>query len=76
MNQTELTVRDAPGFCPGARVYRFACRHGVSSAALVPGVKPVSDGVVFDMVLPGHNRRFSCSCAPASPFHMPVTARA
>jgi hypothetical protein len=73
---TELTVRDAPGLWPGARVYRLACRHGVSSAALVPGRKPLADGVVADLVLPGHHRRYGCGCLPTSTFHMPQAVNA
>lgn len=76
MDQTELTVRDAPGFWPGARVYRVACRHGASSAALVPGPKQVADAVVFDLVLPGHQRRFGCTCVPAPSFQMPIAVNA
>lgn len=76
MNQTELTVRDAPGLCPGARVYRLTCPHGISSAALVPGAKPLADVVVLDVVLPGHHRRYRCSCEPTAPFGMPFTAQA
>ena len=73
---TELTVRDAPAFLPGARVYRVACRHGASSAALIPGAKALDDGVVFDLVLPGHQRRFGCTCTPAPPFQMPIAVNA
>ena len=62
MNDTHLTYREAPGLFPGSRVYRIACRHGVSSAALIPGTKPISDATVFDLVLPGHNRRLRCMC--------------
>lgn len=76
MEQTELIVRDAPGFWPGARVYRLACEHGVSSAALVPGRKPIDDGVVLDLVLPGHHRRYACSCMPTAEVRVPATARA
>jgi hypothetical protein len=76
MNRTEMTVRDAPGFWPGARVYRLACRHGVSSAALVPGRKPLADGVVFDLVVPGHQRRYGCTCLPAPSFQMPIAVNA
>lgn len=72
MDQAELTVREAPGFWPGARVYRLACRHGVSSAALVPGRKPLAHGVVFDIVLPGHHRRHGCGCLPTPTFQMPL----
>jgi transposase-like protein len=36
INDSEFTVSDAPALWPGARVYRLACRHGVSSAALLP----------------------------------------
>jgi hypothetical protein len=76
MNRTEMTVRDAPGFWPGARVYRLACRHGVSSAALVPRRKPRADGVVFDLVVPGHQRRYGCTCLPAPSFQMPIAVNA
>ena len=64
MIDAQLTFREAPELSPGSRVYRVACRHGVSSAALIPGSKPISDATVFDLVLPGHNRRHSCSCQP------------
>ena len=76
MNQTELTIRDVPGLCPGARVYRLTCRHGSSSAALVPGAKPLSDVVVLDVVLPGHHRRYRCSCEPTPPIGLRFTAHA
>jgi hypothetical protein len=73
---TELTVRDAPGLWPGARVYRVACRHGASSAVLIPGPRALADGVVLDLVLPGHQRRFGCACVPAPPFQMPMAVSA
>lgn len=76
MIQTELTVRDAPGLYPGARVYRVTCPHGISSAALVPGARPLADAVIFDVVLPGHHRRYRCRCEPAASLRMPLTARA
>jgi hypothetical protein len=63
----QLTVQDAPGFLPGSRVYRLECSHGVSSAALVPGKKPITDATVVDLVLPGHHRRYGCSCSPGVP---------
>ena len=66
MGEARLTFRDAPGLFPGSRVYRIACRHGVSSAALVPGKKPISDLTVFDLVLPGHHRRHGCGCLPGA----------
>ena len=76
MDHTELTVRDAPAFWPGARVYRVACRHGASSAALVPGPRPLADDVVFDLVLPGHQRRYGCTCVstPPPPMQIGVSA--
>jgi len=67
MDSTQLTVQDAPGFFPGSRVYRLACRHGVSSAALVPGRTPISDAMAVDLVLPGHHRRYGCVCPPGVP---------
>ena len=76
MNQTELTVREAPDLWPGTRVYRLACEHGTSAAALVPGTKPLADTVVFDLVLPGHHRRYHCSCAPNPALRMPALASA
>ena len=74
MTATRLTVRDAPGFFPGSRVYRLACSHGASSAALVPGRTPISDATVFDLVLPGHHRRYACSCPPAGPLYAELPA--
>ncbi|MBI3750572.1 MAG: hypothetical protein HY263_02800 [Chloroflexi bacterium] len=67
MSTTQLTVQDAPGFFPGSRVYRLACRHGVSSAALVPGRTPISDAMAVDLVLPGHHRRYGCACPAGVP---------
>lgn len=74
MSTTQLTVQDAPGFFPGSRVYRLACRHGVSSAALVPGRDPVSDSTVVDLVLPGHHRRYGCTCPAAVPLFGQILA--
>ena len=76
MHQTELTVREAPDLWPGTRVYRLACEHGTSAAALVPGAKPLADTVVFDLVLSGHHRRYRCTCAPELALPVPVAARA
>jgi hypothetical protein len=67
MSLTQLTVRDEPGFFPGSRVYRLACRHGVSSAVLVPGLTPISDSTVAELVLPGHHRRYGCRCPAGVP---------
>jgi hypothetical protein len=75
MSAMQLTVQDAPGFFPGSRVYRLACGHGVSSAALVPGQKPISDATVVDLVLPGHHRRYGCSCPPGVPLSAQSSAR-
>ena len=76
MHQTEVTVREAPDLWPGTRVYRLACEHGTSSAALVPGAKPLDDAIVLDLVLPGHHRRYRCACAPEPALTMPVAAQA
>ena len=76
MSQTVLTVREAPDLYPGTRVYRLACEHGSSAAALVPGAKPLADSVIVDLVLPGHHRRYRCTCAPEPSLLLPVMARA
>ncbi len=64
---TEFTARDDPSLGAGARVYRFACTHGVSSALLLQGKRPVSDRVVLDMLLTGHRRSQRCECVPVTP---------
>jgi len=64
MTEMPLNLRETPGSFPGSRVYRIACRHGVSAAAVVPGGKPVPGPIVLDLVLPGHNRRYGCTCGP------------
>lgn len=76
MSGTEFTARDDPGLGPGARVYRLACSHGVSSALLLQGRKPVADLVVLDMLLTGHHRSQRCQCVPALPTTSPGPARA
>jgi hypothetical protein len=76
MTEMPLSIRETPGPFPGSRVYRIACRHGVSAAALVPGIKPVPGSLVLDLVLPGHNRRYGCRCAPwqVPVRHSPIVA--
>lgn len=64
---TEFTARDDPSLGSGARVYRLACTHGVSSALLLQGRRPVSDRVVLDMLLTGHHRSRLCQCVPLPP---------
>jgi hypothetical protein len=75
-NQAEFSVSEAPALWPGARVYRLACRHGVSSAALIPGLKPLADVAVFDIALLGHHRHHRCKCLPALPLRPLFEARA
>ena len=66
MSRVELSVTDATRLWPGTRLYRVACPHGVSSAAVLPGATPVADEVVLDLILPGHQRRHGCACEPAA----------
>ena len=60
----EFTARDDPALGPAARVYRLACAHGVSSALLMRGARPLDDGVVLDLLLAGHHRSRQCGCEP------------
>jgi hypothetical protein len=82
INQTELpnvvefAVREAPTLSSGARVYRVACPHGITSATVVPGRTPLADLAVYDLVLPGHHSRHGCSCVPGLPIRLPIAARA
>lgn len=62
MDRIEFTARDATSPWPGAREYRIACAHGVSSATVLPGASPLADVVVVDLIVPGHQRRHGCSC--------------
>jgi hypothetical protein len=62
MDRIEFTVRDATTTWPGARQYRIACAHGVSSATVLPGASPLADLIVVDLIVPGHQRRHGCSC--------------
>lgn len=75
-NQVEFTVTEAPTLSSGARVYQLTCRHGVSSAAMIPGAKPLSDVVVMDVTLPGHHRRNGCACLPGPLLEPQFEARA
>ena len=62
MDRIEFTARDASAQFPGARQYRIACAHGVSSATVLPGASPLADVLVVDLILPAHQRRHGCSC--------------
>lgn len=64
MTGSQLFFREERALLPGARVYQLGCRHGVSSAACIPGKKPLSDATVLDLVLPGHHLRYGCTCTP------------
>lgn len=61
----EVVASDVLGVAPGARAYTVRCPHGTTSAALLPRATPLDDGVVVDLVLPGHRRRLGCACRPA-----------
>ncbi len=62
MDRIEFSARDASAQFPGARQYRIACAHGVSSAIVLPGASPLADALVVDLIVPGHQRRHGCSC--------------
>lgn len=64
MDRIELSITDATRLWPGTRLYRIACPHGVSSAAVLPGPKPLADTVMLDLIVPGHRRRHGCACEP------------
>ncbi len=63
----DFTAHDDPALGPGTRVYRLACAHGVSSALLMGGTRPVADGVVLDLLLAGHRRARDCGCPAPRP---------
>lgn len=65
LETVEFIKQDSNGLGRGAQVYRLACDHGVSSAALLPGKRPLSDVVVLDLLLPGHHRANGCRCEPS-----------
>lgn len=67
MSDLTLTVRDASALGSGARAYRAACAHGVSSALLLPGRKPLADLAVFDFLSAGHRTEHRCQCLPGTP---------
>jgi len=67
MSEATFTARDEPSLGPGRRAYRFACPHGVSSALLFSGDKPLDDRVVLELLLPGHHRSRQCACVPGVP---------
>lgn len=67
MSGMEFEVRDDRALGPDVRRYRIACAHGTSSAALLPGRRPVADLVVLDLLLAGHHIREHCQCVPAMP---------
>ncbi len=63
---TEFTARDDPAL-GSARVYRLSCPHGVSSALLMHGARPLDDSVVLDLLLAGHHTSRLCGCEPSRP---------
>ena len=67
MSDLTLTVRDASAVGSGARAYRASCAHGVSSALLLPGRKPLADLAVFDFLSAGHRTEHRCRCLPEAP---------
>ena len=67
MPALEFMARDEPVLGPNIRRYRVACAHGVSSALLLPGRRPLADLAVFDLLLAGHHGRQGCHCVPAMP---------
>jgi hypothetical protein len=71
MSDMEFRVLDEPALGPNVRRYRVACAHGVSSAVVLPGRKPLADLAVLDLMLAGHHTRQRCLCVPGMP--MPTT---
>jgi hypothetical protein len=71
----EFKVRNEPALGPNVRRYVIACAHGISSAVLVPGRKPLADLTVLDLMLAGHHSREHCQCVPSIPALM-TAARA
>lgn len=67
MSSMEFKVRDEPALGQSARHYRIACAHGISSAVLLPGRKPLADLIMLDLMLAGHHGRQGRQCVPAMP---------
>jgi hypothetical protein len=67
MSALEFTARDEPALGPNVRHYRVTCAHGVSSAVLLPGRRPLADLAVLDLLLAGHHGKQGCHCVPAMP---------
>ncbi len=64
MSDLEFTVGDAPALGSDVRTYRVACAHGVSSALLLRGRKPLADLAVLDFLSAGHRTKHRCQCVP------------
>ena len=67
MPDMEFMVLDEPGLGHIVRRYRVACDHGVSSALLLPGRRPLPDLAVLDFLLAGHHSKQRCRCVPGLP---------
>ncbi len=67
MAEMRFVASDEPRLGTHVRRYSIACAHGVSSAVLLPGRKPLADVTVLDLLLAGHHRRERCQCVPSMP---------
>ena len=60
----------APG-ANGGRRLAFECRHGATSAVVLPGTGTLTDLTVLDILLARHHGARKCDCAP-DPRRAPV----